>query len=140
MITIDKGVPVPPKRPGTETKFPFATMQAGDSFAQPPKDGQDTIKLRQRLTGAAHAWAKRHAPGAKFTTRVEPDGKSVRIWLLSKPASLAPLSVAQLPVAKTHKLANKEDESPGRKPPVALDMPSFTEGTGKARKVEGKRY
>jgi hypothetical protein len=132
-IKIEKGVPVPPKKGPHECMYPFADMKPGDSFAI-PHGGKKY--LMQSIAQSARKWAKNNAPGAKFTCRTE--GENVRIWMHTRPASLAPISVAELPVAKAHKLANHEDErfdSGGRSSPARR-----TEGSG-ARVVHGKgRY
>lgn len=148
-ITVEYDVPIPPKAGTRECIYPFASMREGSSFAIPVPEGKTVKSLRMLISSRAYAWAKRHAPGAKFTTRVEGDNAGVRIWLLTKPAPLVPTKLAELPVAKVHKLANKEDEGfdkrsraaqkAARKAPAAFDIPSFTDG-GKPRKVEGKRY
>lgn len=94
---IEKGVPIPAK-PGTrETIYPFAEMVPGDSFPVPILEGKTAIYAQQQIRARATTWAARNAAGAKFVTRAEPDGKSVRIWLLSKPQSLAPLAQVATP-------------------------------------------
>lgn len=133
MIKIEKGVPMPPKVGGMNGLYPFSDMSPGDSFALPLTD--KTIEhLRSKLSACANGWAKRHAPGAKFATRIEDGRKSVRIWLLIKPAPLAPLPIEP---PKVHKIANREDErfdAGGRASPARRD------GSG-ARVVQGKgRY
>ena len=67
MIAIDKKVPMPPPH-ASKQKYPFETMEVGDSFAVPHS---------VQLGPAAHAWAKRH-PGVKFSVRKVPEGK--RCW------------------------------------------------------------
>lgn len=64
---------IPPPKAGVE-KYPFDTMQPGDSF---------TVPL-EAITGARAAfqtWAKAH-PGTKFTSKKEPNGRC-RIWRLT---------------------------------------------------------
>lgn len=145
MIKIEKGVPIPPKVGPCETLYPFVDMQSGDSFAIAVPDGKTVKSLRMLLTSRAAAWAKRHAPGTKFTTRIEDGDKAVRIWMLIKPASLAPLSVTNLPVAKAHKIEDDPDP-PGRRRAARAEreqfahpIPSFADG-GKPRAIKGSRY
>lgn len=144
MITIDKGVPMPAVRGRTERIYPFDAMQPGDSFAVPVPDGKTVIATRARLTGAAHMYAKRYAPGAKFTTRAEDGDKSVRIWLLSKPVPLAPLATSTPRVVRP--LGADDDELRRRGPnktvtkPIAFDIPKFADGGKATRTVKGSRY
>lgn len=150
---IEKGVPVPPRKGAIgESLYPFADMSPGDSFVVQATKERPSAKLRSRLTGAACAWAKRRAPGSRFATRVEPDG-NVRIWMLSRPASLAPTARPSAPppaaIGKVHRLADGEDEK--ERTAFAHPIPSFTNG-GKpmqretdaaakpARVVKGSRY
>jgi hypothetical protein len=63
-MNIDKNVPIP-------ARFPFADMQAGDSFAVPPEI------TRYAVSVAAHRYGKKH--GLKFTVRRMAD-KTLRCW------------------------------------------------------------
>lgn len=84
MITVDKGVPLPPpKRPGRPPwKYPFATMKDGDSFAEDPDPVVGARKHIQRLVTAGNEWAKRNKQPMRFTAReVEEKGrKKIRCW------------------------------------------------------------
>ena len=64
---IEKGVPVPPRNGGrgAPEKYPFSSMEVGDSFLAPEKAQSSTQSAGKRL-------------GMKFTSRKEADG--VRIW------------------------------------------------------------
>lgn len=67
MIVIDKNIPVPAK--GTRTsKYPFAQMTVGDSFASQAKSGS--------MYQSASKWGK--ANNAKFVVR--PEGNGSRVW------------------------------------------------------------
>jgi len=72
-ITIDKDVPIP-EQSDRRTKYPFADMQVGDSFAVPEKQGRGAFT-------AAVNWSRRHN-NAKFTYRRLSDG-TYRIWRVS---------------------------------------------------------
>lgn len=76
---IERGIPIPPKwatrRPhagGEHGKFLWHVMEPGDSFLV-PFDGDDPIKVRQRVQAAS---GRRRFE--TYTTRLEPTG--VRIW------------------------------------------------------------
>lgn len=85
-IEIEKGIPVPPARPagkgGRESKYPFESMDVGDSFLVPaniaPADGDFSalrrlrLNLMTRCTKAGKRW------GRRYTTRMVPEG--VRVW------------------------------------------------------------
>lgn len=83
MYQIEKNVPIPPRKHG-DPRYPFATMEVGDSFLIPwPKSG---VKPHQRGVMGSNAYgalasAKRlgRVPQS-FTilSRTEPDG--LRIW------------------------------------------------------------
>lgn len=67
-ITVERGVPIPPKQVRFTAKYPWYTMQVGDSFfipdradGTPPAAGSPNPKL-----------------GMKITTRRVPGG--IRIW------------------------------------------------------------
>jgi hypothetical protein len=66
-MKVEKGVPLP-------SKYPFAGMQIGDSFAVP-----NEVK-RQAVSVAAHSYGKEH--GQKFTVRLMPD-RTLRCWRIA---------------------------------------------------------
>lgn len=72
MYSIDKNVPLPPSRRGAKAKYPFASMQLGDSILV-PDDG--SRRAQMRLGSAANMHFKR--TGKKFATRRE--GMAVRV-------------------------------------------------------------
>jgi hypothetical protein len=53
-------------------KYPWAELEVGDSFFIPEDDFQPSI------TSTFTSWAKKHAPGAKITTRRVDGGH--RVW------------------------------------------------------------
>ena len=69
MIQIEKNIPVP-ARGARASKYPFADMVVGDSFAAPVKP--------MSMYQAANKWAKRHGDGAAFIVR--PEGDGCRVW------------------------------------------------------------
>lgn len=58
--------PVPPKQPG---KYPWATMQVGQSFYFEGGRGSQAS-----IISTAKSWARRHNKKARFTTRKEDKG------------------------------------------------------------------
>lgn len=73
MFTLEKNVPMPPRKAGT-ARYPFASMEVGDSFAIPKDD-----KAASAISAAARVWALRHGlHNHKFSVRS--NGSTVRIW------------------------------------------------------------
>lgn len=72
MYEIDKDVPVPTNAVGGSPKYPWGTMERGDSFFVPnvPKG---------RLTAAV--WAAQKKSGFRFTTRTVDGG--IRVWRIA---------------------------------------------------------
>lgn len=71
MFTVDKGIPCPTAGIGI-AKYPWATMEVGDSFFVPG----DPRVLALRLQAAASK--ERTRTGKRYTGRRQVDG--VRIW------------------------------------------------------------
>lgn len=71
-VTVDKGVPLPPLVAGRHAKYPWRTMEVGDSFVFP---GARSGAGASIVNGAK-------ATGFKFTQRVvtENGERVVRIW------------------------------------------------------------
>lgn len=65
---VEKGVPMP--NFGRKPAYPFAQMEAGDSF-------RIVADERNRVASAASWWSKRHS-GVRFALRKDGDG--VRVW------------------------------------------------------------
>jgi hypothetical protein len=68
MIKVDKDIPIPPRR----LKYPWSTMEVGDSFFVPGKNSQsfgNTVQHARRTTGRT------------FTARKVEGG--LRIWRTS---------------------------------------------------------
>lgn len=74
MISIDKGIPVPKNNRGRPAKYPFASMDIGDSFVS---DGDGSNTSGCKAYNAARQYGRAH--GMKFSGRKEGEGK-VRIW------------------------------------------------------------
>ena len=82
MIRIDTDIPIPDDaRKPSNTRYPFAEMKIGHSFALDVPDGDDGKTFRLRVAGAAGAYAGRHA-GYHFVTKLlmEDDKPVVRVW------------------------------------------------------------
>lgn len=80
MVDVDSGV-AQPKR--TErTKYPFADMHPGASFAIPVRTKWDGEKVRSRLLASANYFTKRQPVQMSWVTDVrKEDGELVvRIW------------------------------------------------------------
>jgi hypothetical protein len=72
MFVVEKSVAIPRITKCVEYKYPFNTMEAGDSFAVPIKETHKTrTALNMFLTGN---------PSMKFTTRSDKVAGLLRIW------------------------------------------------------------
>lgn len=73
-VQVDKGVPLPGKN-AHKTKWPWATMVAGDSLFVA---GLTQAHMMSLATG----WAHRNCPAARFTSRKATEGgqTGTRIW------------------------------------------------------------
>lgn len=69
MYPIEKGIEMPSTN--GKTKYPFATMEIGDSFFVEGKE------KKNKVMSAVSQNSRRHAP-KKFTTRFTDDG--IRVW------------------------------------------------------------
>ena len=77
-IEIEKNIPLPYFEQGSRTsKYPFAKMEVGDSFAVKATDN-NTEKIRQQLYSAYRHFIFHHKHEWKFITRISDD--EVRIW------------------------------------------------------------
>jgi hypothetical protein len=63
-MKVEKNIPLP-------SKYPFAKMAIGDSFAVPPNIKRTTVSVSAARFAAKH--------GAKFTVRQMPD-RTLRCW------------------------------------------------------------
>jgi hypothetical protein len=94
MFTIDKNVPPPPNardgRGGRPSKYPFASMEIGDSFLVPyPREARtsdEAVELRRAtkniITSAVSQYKIRTGNRSqKYTTRAEDSG--VRVWRIA---------------------------------------------------------
>lgn len=71
MEKVEKGIPFPTKKFKKGTRFPFASMEVGDSFK--------TDAPSSTVTTAAWYFGKEEKPGAKFSVRKIAEG-GVRCW------------------------------------------------------------
>jgi len=91
MFQILKNVPVPvsTRGPGRDALYPFVHMGPGDSFIVPVADGVESIKVADRVRGAAATWRKRNLSALSFSVRAfkNEEGKNViGVWATkSKP-------------------------------------------------------
>lgn len=67
-MKIETGVPIAKKGAGRPSKYPFAQMKVGESFAC----DEPVLRLRQAASQASHR------KGMKFTVRAE--GTGARVW------------------------------------------------------------
>ena len=71
MLNIDKSGTVPTPPENSRAKYPFSSMEVGDSFLIPPE-------LVSKVRIACHTYA--HRTGKKFSVRM--DGAGHRCWRL----------------------------------------------------------
>ncbi len=71
MFKAEAGIPIPREYP--QTKYPFRTMNVGESFLVP--------KEKQNSASIAASLESKRSPGKKFTRRKTDDG--VRFWRIA---------------------------------------------------------
>ena len=76
-IKIDKGVPIPPPFIGV-ARYPWRTMEIGDSFLYPLRPGKEMQALRR--DASAHAASTGKRIGRKFRLRTLEGEAGVRVW------------------------------------------------------------
>jgi hypothetical protein len=87
---VQSNVPLPPRTYGTgaATKYPFAEMRVGDSFAVSLSDyagrgkTPTTERIQTALSNSARNYAKMRDPRFKFATR-KVDAATIRIWRIA---------------------------------------------------------
>lgn len=72
---VESGIPIAPTK--TNTVYPFATMEVGDSFALGASH-REMINVRGAVTG----WNKAHAP-MKFVIRLNRASGQYRCWRIA---------------------------------------------------------
>lgn len=78
MHNIEKNIPIPSKKGGRGSKYPFHEMEVGDSFLYPCERANTTQYMR-RLLSAANSYTRgKTNRGTAFTARVVDGG--IRIW------------------------------------------------------------
>ena len=85
MYKVEKNIPMPsPTRDGVPTyKYPFFTMEVGDSFAVPvdPTTTLNYIKVRARVGMAIRQQRERKANGERnFSIRTDKVNRVIRVW------------------------------------------------------------
>jgi len=94
MYEVSKDIPPPPKgagrASGRPSKYPFASMEIGDSFLVPypraAKDEAAAVELRRKtkntITNAAHQYKIRSGNRSQdYTTHASEEG--VRVWRIA---------------------------------------------------------
>lgn len=72
-IEIDSGVPIPPRKPPANKRYPFEKLEVGDSFAKP----EDVTPNAMRSVARYHA----RKNGAEYKVRQTETGW--RVWRVS---------------------------------------------------------
>lgn len=80
MYRIESNIPLPVRKRGRASKYPFADMKPGDSFTVDVGREEPRVVLN-RINTAAQGWRRRNAPEARFIVETSEDRKQVRIWL-----------------------------------------------------------
>ena len=77
---IDKNLPMPKKifLESESAKYPFASMEVGDSFFVPHKPDIDARKALTHMTSAQYSWRKTRGSNFKFRCRTVEGG--LRCW------------------------------------------------------------
>lgn len=76
MIVVEKHIPMPARSHDGRTKYPFHSMEVGDSFAVALVEGETLDVLAKRIRTAMGAAGRRLT--RKFVLAAE--GNSVRVW------------------------------------------------------------
>lgn len=80
MISIDKGIKIPPEGE-SRIRYPFKMMKSGDSFFIQESDGRGARKLRACISSAALRYQRKK--DCKFTIRTTTENgiRGVRCWM-----------------------------------------------------------
>ncbi len=78
---IEKGVPLPEDL-RSQTSYPFAKMEVGDSIFYPLSPSDNSQRMKNRLAQASRGFGKKQDPEWKFVIRyrLEDEVSGVRIW------------------------------------------------------------
>ena len=78
---IEKGVPLP-EHLRSQTSYPFAKMEVGDSSFYPLSPSDNSQRMKNRLAQASRGFGKKQDPEWKFVIRyrLEDEVSGVRIW------------------------------------------------------------
>tara|TARA_R100000935_G_scaffold16278_1_gene32319 strand:- start:392 stop:721 length:330 start_codon:yes stop_codon:yes gene_type:complete len=79
---IEEGVPLPEDVRGTQTRYPFSKMRIGDSIFIRMKEGDDSKRMKNRLSQATRTFGKKQQPEMHFVLRyrLENEISGVRVW------------------------------------------------------------
>ncbi len=76
MFAVERGIPMPARR--NMTKYPFAQLEVGDSFAVPIPMGTDAGARTAAILSAAYSWGKRNS--IRFAVRLDDNKATARVW------------------------------------------------------------
>tara|TARA_R110000851_G_scaffold254_7_gene922 strand:+ start:37 stop:357 length:321 start_codon:yes stop_codon:yes gene_type:complete len=81
-FVIEQGVPLPEDTRGAQTRYPFSQMGAGDSIFIKMKEGDDSKRMKNRLSQATRTYGKKQQPEWHFVLRyrLENEVSGVRVW------------------------------------------------------------
>jgi len=79
---IEEGIPLPEDVRGAQTRYPFAKMRIGDSIFIRMKEGDDSKRMKNRLSQATRTFGKKQQPEMHFVLRyrLENEVSGVRVW------------------------------------------------------------
>ena len=80
MFKIEKDIPLPPERRGRRARYPFASMNPGESFLV-----ADASEQLEAIRRAAHGYGQRS--GKRFMVRLVSEG--VRVWCAESKADVS---------------------------------------------------
>lgn len=80
MMKVEDNIKAPER--AVRTKYPFAEMQRGSSFAIPVVTRWDGEKTRERVLASAYAFSKKQPQKMSFASdiRNEAEGLVLRVW------------------------------------------------------------
>lgn len=76
MFVLDSHIPIPAKSHDGRNKYPFHTMEVGQSFVVEPKESEDQEGCSKRMRTSMGAAGRRLS--RKFV--IAPEGTGVRVW------------------------------------------------------------
>ena len=76
-IKIEKGIPMPPRKRGRPSKYPWVEFEINESFFV-PANGMPLNRVQQRMNPSRFV-----SFGRKFTSRQIPEEDGVRVWRIA---------------------------------------------------------